>query len=547
MKFLIKICNIILFLIYIGNITYAEILKGDELRENIVKRLPNLNHTKLKALMNRVGKKPPKNFYNCLCRRDGGGAAGGVGISYHPEPLKPYDERYSCNQPGDPCMAQGYGCWRFPLPNDVNMSRYCIKHGRYDDNSTIVDAIVSAVKVLHSGRSPKIADIGLQSLLKDLFEKACLPVPESIDNLNPHKMGNIISEIEKRNNIANMAGDDTWSQIYKNSTKVKNTMGVIFDNVLDKNHIASMTQTQALANIYENAMISTNICESAIETKLLTDATKGVGILGTAGSLVWTIKGKDEFDLFKGYGNHVSQKVTKSIMGGIASGGAEFIKGADYYNKFRNIIDTYQKNIDNHQRNVDILDALETYRKSKNWDLKKINRVISRWDKSFINLNNAIDNIERRRKEKVEPIDKEEEILGKALLEQVNKNPNMAPPMNYNNPFVKLQLKRNEINRKADKEIEIKLLTITSNKIKRDILEKYRKPLIDKSCNEYIDERLRNCIANQGREHPLTHKEINKLWKETQNKYQKWKSLMKYHDDVQTEELKQAPLRQIQK
>ena len=128
---------------------FAKVLEGDDLRANITKRLPSLNHTKLQALMQRVGKKPPENFYNCLCRKDGGGAAPGVGVSYHPEPLKPYTDKWSCHHSGAPCMAQGMGCWRFPLPRDSKIWSYCIEKSKYDDNSTIIDAVVGEVENVH--------------------------------------------------------------------------------------------------------------------------------------------------------------------------------------------------------------------------------------------------------------------------------------------------------------------------------------------------------------------------------------------------------------
>jgi len=140
----------IMFVFLIGQMLLANQLEGDALRKNITKNLSNLNDKKLNALMERVGKKVPKNFYNCLCKKDGGGAAMGVGVSYHPEILEPYSETYSCNHPGPPCMAQGYGCWRFPLPNDPKDWNYCIEHSKYDDNSTIVDAIYGAMENLHN-------------------------------------------------------------------------------------------------------------------------------------------------------------------------------------------------------------------------------------------------------------------------------------------------------------------------------------------------------------------------------------------------------------
>ena len=150
MKTLWKIIFTVITSIGINQTAFAEKHEGDVLRNNVTERLPQLNHTKLEALMQRVGKKAPKNFYNCLCRKDGGGAAMGVGVSYHPEIVKPYNELYSCNRAGPPCMASGLGCWRFPLPRDSKMWNYCIEHSKYEDNSTIVDAIVGEVENVHA-------------------------------------------------------------------------------------------------------------------------------------------------------------------------------------------------------------------------------------------------------------------------------------------------------------------------------------------------------------------------------------------------------------
>lgn len=150
MNTLIKLLFTITIVGFFNEIAFAEgKLEGEALRKNVIKRLPELNHTKLEALMKRVGKKTPKNLYNCLCRQDGGGAAMGVGVSYHPESLKPYTEKWMCHHSGPPCMAQGNGCWRFPLPNDSEITNYCIEKATYDDGTTIVDAIVGAVDSLH--------------------------------------------------------------------------------------------------------------------------------------------------------------------------------------------------------------------------------------------------------------------------------------------------------------------------------------------------------------------------------------------------------------
>ncbi|RLA74476.1 MAG: hypothetical protein DRG30_05290 [Epsilonproteobacteria bacterium] len=148
MKTLWKLLCAVILLGVLNQMAFAKVLEGDDLRANIIKRLPSLNHTKLQVLMQRVGEKPPKNFYNCLCRQDGGGAAPGVGVSYHPDILEPYSEKYSCQHSGSPCMAQGYGCWRFPFPRDSKVWSYCIGKSKYDDNSTIVDVINKKLSVL---------------------------------------------------------------------------------------------------------------------------------------------------------------------------------------------------------------------------------------------------------------------------------------------------------------------------------------------------------------------------------------------------------------
>jgi hypothetical protein len=69
-------------------------------------------------------------------------------------------------------MAQGYGCWRFPLPNDSKIWKDCIEQSKYDDNSTIVDVIVGEVEVLHkeqkSINSSKVARLDPARLKQEL-------------------------------------------------------------------------------------------------------------------------------------------------------------------------------------------------------------------------------------------------------------------------------------------------------------------------------------------------------------------------------------------
>lgn len=150
----------------------AQQLEGEALRKNITEKLPALNHAKLEALMQRIGKKVPKNLYNCLCKQDGGGAAMGVSVSYHPQFLEPYSDKYSCNHEGAPCMASGMGCWRFPLPSDSKIWNYCTQQNKYEDNSTIIDAIINEVKGLHQEQKLDVTK-DLSSEQNATYKKIC--------------------------------------------------------------------------------------------------------------------------------------------------------------------------------------------------------------------------------------------------------------------------------------------------------------------------------------------------------------------------------------
>jgi len=168
MKTLWKSLSIVMIIAMLTQTSLCETLEGDTLKKNVVQRLPALNHTKLEALMQRVGKKAPKNFYNCLCRQDGGGASMGVGVSYHPQALEPHNDLYSCNKEGDPCMASGMGCWRFPLPSNAKMWNYCIENNKYEDNTTLVDAIVGEVENLHVEQKKDLSAVD-----KKIYKKLC--------------------------------------------------------------------------------------------------------------------------------------------------------------------------------------------------------------------------------------------------------------------------------------------------------------------------------------------------------------------------------------
>lgn len=130
---------------------YARPVAKEYYSKRIIDRLSKLNHIKMKKLIEEVRKEAPKNFFDCLCKEDGGGAAPGVGVLYHPGKYGiAYSSFSSCPKDNfeSPCVASGFGCWRFPLPRDKEIWNKCSESKKYDDNSTIIDAIVREIEAL---------------------------------------------------------------------------------------------------------------------------------------------------------------------------------------------------------------------------------------------------------------------------------------------------------------------------------------------------------------------------------------------------------------
>jgi hypothetical protein len=127
-------------------------------KERIIQRLSRLNYDKLEALFDYAGIKQRKDLYKCLCAHAPGVASAGVGLQYHPEP---YDASPACREVGDPCIAVGFGCWRFPLPNDTFTWKRCIEENPVDGNESVVEALLNK-------RVKKVTDIS-----KNLNESEC--------------------------------------------------------------------------------------------------------------------------------------------------------------------------------------------------------------------------------------------------------------------------------------------------------------------------------------------------------------------------------------
>ncbi len=520
MYILIKLLLTIAVISVLNQTAYAEQLDREALRENIIKRLPKLNHTKFQVLMKRVGKEAPKGYFQCFCSSY---SIMGNGIGYSPNRDKHCDNT-------DPCKGGNWGCSSYPLPSDSKVIERCIKSAKYDDNTTIVDAIEQALNKIDNDKVPKIPDLSIHSLLKDLFKKSCLPIPKEIDNLNP--------DAEKLDDI--------------------------FD-ITKRNHIRAQTKSDALREILYNAVNIDNICEASMETKLSIESIRGKGFAGTFGSFLWTVYGIDEFTLgdmwSEGTGkiasanpfNTLTDDAIKKISG-MATSSAQAIKILQVYSWYENIKNLYNEEKNIRQQNADLKDALTLFRKSRTWSLERLKKSIYNFEGSEKRLNNAIQGIKRYRdkqlsQQQLTEKEKQECFYADAYANDPDKQFSHKQKCNQAHEYYNNQKKA--INKIAEKKINERKLTIISNNIKLSILKNYRKPLIEKSCNEYIDDRLKNCSVNIGRDKPLNHKDINKLWEATKKaikmKIKVQEEELKHQDEIDTEELRQAPLRRIQK
>ncbi|GGH43524.1 hypothetical protein GVY41_01415 [Frigidibacter albus] len=90
----------------------------------LLSQIIGLDYGKQRAVYDRLGFDPGDDFWNCICRTAAYGSSS-TSQFYHPGTIGEYDKRYSCNQPGDPCVVSGYGCMRYPLPSDASIWETC--------------------------------------------------------------------------------------------------------------------------------------------------------------------------------------------------------------------------------------------------------------------------------------------------------------------------------------------------------------------------------------------------------------------------------------
>lgn len=104
-----------------------------------------LPHDRLLRVLKVLGVSASDDFLNCLCRAAGYGSSGTQQF-YHPDTWGEYDKRYSCQQPGDPCIVSGYGCLRHPLPGSSQIWESCAAANLTEGGTPLTKQISDAVR-----------------------------------------------------------------------------------------------------------------------------------------------------------------------------------------------------------------------------------------------------------------------------------------------------------------------------------------------------------------------------------------------------------------
>ena len=111
-----------------------------EKRELVMKNLAKLNHAKFLDTLKTLKMKSYHPFLNCLCNSAAYGTTSTKQF-YHPDTLGKYDKRYTCNQPGEPCVVAGFGCSRHPLPSDSAIWKGCMQKYKINTKNTFDEKV----------------------------------------------------------------------------------------------------------------------------------------------------------------------------------------------------------------------------------------------------------------------------------------------------------------------------------------------------------------------------------------------------------------------
>ncbi len=126
----------------------------------LLSQIIGLDYGKQRAVYDRLGFAPGDAFWNCLCASAGYGSSS-TSQFYHPGTIGDYDKRYSCNQPGDPCVVSGFGCSRHPLPSDAGIWERCGARSVAAGAADPLAALIASAKDVAAGKGPAAAGTGM--------------------------------------------------------------------------------------------------------------------------------------------------------------------------------------------------------------------------------------------------------------------------------------------------------------------------------------------------------------------------------------------------
>lgn len=126
----------------------------------LLSQIIGLDYGKQRAVYDRLGFAPGDAFWNCLCASAGYGSSS-TSQFYHPGTIGDYDKRYSCNQPGDPCVVSGFGCSRHPLPSDAGIWERCGARSVAAGGADPLAALIASAKDVAAGKGSAAAGTGL--------------------------------------------------------------------------------------------------------------------------------------------------------------------------------------------------------------------------------------------------------------------------------------------------------------------------------------------------------------------------------------------------
>lgn len=132
-----------------------------------IQRFSGLAHDRQLLVLQALGVRVPEAYFNCVCRAAGYGSSSASQF-YHPGTIGEYNERYSCNHPGPPCVVSGFGCTRHDMPKDPKIYEKCAAKAGLEGGNPL-DNILEAL----ADRANRVA------LTEDPVIKSPDPAPEA--------------------------------------------------------------------------------------------------------------------------------------------------------------------------------------------------------------------------------------------------------------------------------------------------------------------------------------------------------------------------------